>query len=102
MVETELLSRSHQPNYFVRTDERLLKINQSTWIICVQDREGKAQEIQSKQYPTLVEALQQSWKSINPSKTHKLMPVILCEYPLACLREELILAVRVTEIPVTV
>ena len=49
----------------------------------MQDREGKAQEIQSKQYPTLVEALQQSWKSINPSKTHRLMPVILCECPLA-------------------
>ena len=47
----------------------------------MQDREGKAQEIQSKQYPTLVEALQQSWKSINPSKTHRLMPVILREHP---------------------
>lgn len=40
--------------------------------------EGKVQEIRTKTYVGLIDALQHSWKSITP-KTHKLMPVLLRE-----------------------
>jgi hypothetical protein len=46
----------------------------------LQEVEGKVQEILSKAYVGLIDALQHSWKSITP-KTHKLLPVLLCETP---------------------
>ena len=49
-----------------------------TELCFLQEVEGKVQEIRKKVYVGLTDALQHSWKSFTP-KTHKLMPVLLCE-----------------------
>lgn len=48
----------------------------------VQEVQGQAQEPQTQHYVSLADALQQSWGGLHATKTHKLLPVLLCE-PLA-------------------
>ena len=44
----------------------------------MQEIEGRVQDIRTRSYSRLIEALQHDWKSI-AAKTHKLMPVLLCK-----------------------
>lgn len=46
----------------------------------LQEIEGKVQDIKTKSYGRLIEALQHNWRSIT-TKTHRLMPVLLCKDP---------------------
>ena len=48
----------------------------------LQEIEGKVQDIKTKSYARLIEALQHNWKTIT-AKTHKLMPVLLRKLRLA-------------------